>query len=289
MRFITRMLFVAGVACLSLVVVPSSSGQDEEGVTVEYSAADKAAVEKIRESGGAVLEVAQNDNRLNVAFHLSTEEIGNDQLALVKDLGFIVSLNMRGTAVDDKGVANLGGCSGLQRLHLEKTKVTDAAIKHLAPLSGLEYLNIYGTAVTDVAIDDIAALKGLKKVFIWETKITIDGVAKLKEKRPDLQIIPDLVVEKVKAAAEVKRKAEEEAMKAIEAKKKAEEEAKKKAEEEAKKKAEEEAKKKAEAAAKKAAEEAAAKKAAEAAAAKKAAEAAEAAAAKKAAEEKKSE
>jgi hypothetical protein len=280
MRFITRMLFVAGVACLSLVVVPSSSGQDEEGVTVEYSAADKAAVEKIRESGGAVLEVAQNDNRLNVAFHLSTEEIGNDQLALVKDLGFIVSLNMRGTAVDDKGVANLGGCSGLQRLHLEKTKVTDAAIKHLAPLSGLEYLNIYGTAVTDVAIDDIAALKGLKKVFIWETKITIDGVAKLKEKRPDLQIIPDLVVEKVKAAAEVKRKAEEEAMKAIEAKKKAEEEAKKKAEEEAKKKAE--------AAAKKAAEEAAAKKAAEA-AAKKAAEAAEAAAAKKAAEEKKSE
>jgi len=282
MRFITKMLFVTGVACFSLAVVPSASAQDEEGVTVEYSAADKAAVEKIRESGGAVLEVAQNDNRLNVAFHLSTEEIGNDQLALVKDLGFIVSLNMRGTAVDDKGVANIGGCSGLQRLHLEKTKVTDAAIKHLAPLSGLEYLNIYGTAVTDVAIDDIAALKGLKKVFIWETKITIAGVAKLKEKRPDLQIIPDLVVEKVKAAAEVKRKAEEEVMKAAEAKKKAEEEAKKKAEAAAKKAAEEAAAKKAaEAAAAKKAAEAAAKKAAEAAAAKKAA--------KTAAEEKKSE
>ena len=271
MRFVSKMLFVTGVACLSLAVVPSASGQDEEGVTVEYSAADNAAVEKIRKSGGAVLEVAQNDNRLNVAFHLSTEEIGNDQLALVKDLGFIVSLNMRGTAVDDKGVANLGGCSGLQRLHLEKTKITDAAIKHLAPLSGLEYLNIYGTAVTDAAIDDIAALKGLKKVFIWETKITIEGVAKLKEKRPDLQIIPDLVVEKVKAAAEAKRKVEEEVMKAAEAKKKAAEEAKKKAAEEAKKKAEAEAKKKAEAEAKKATEEAAAKKAAEDAAAKKAA------------------
>ena len=263
MRFFPKMLFVAGVACLSLAFVSSASGQDEAGVTVEYSAADKAAIEKIRESGGAVLEVAQNDNRLNVAFHLSTEEIGNEQLVLVKDLGFIVSLNMRGTVIDDRGVANLGGCSGLQRLHLEKTKVTDAAIKHLASLSGLEYLNIYGTAVTDAAIDDIAALKGLKKVFIWETKITIDGVAKLKEKRPDLQIIPDLVVEKVKAAAEAKRKAEDEAMKAAEAKKAAEA-----------------------AAAKKAAEEAAAKKAAEEAAAKKAAEEA---AAKKAAEEKKSE
>ena len=277
MRFVSKMLFVAGVACLSLAVVPSASGQDEEGVTVEYSAADKAAVEKIRESGGAVLEVAQNDNRLNVAFHLSTEEIGNEQLALVKDLGFIVSLNMRGTVVDDKGVANLAGCSGLQRLHLEKTKVTDAAVKHLAPLSGLVYLNIYGTEITDAAIDDIAALKGLKKVFIWETKITIDGVAKLKEKRPDLQIIPDLVVEKDKAAAEAKRKVEEEAA----AKKAAEEAAAKKAADEAAaKKAAEEA------AAKKAAEEAAAKKAAEEAAAKKAAEEA---AAKKAAEEKKSE
>ena len=123
MRFVSKILFFVGVACLSLAVVPSAFGQDEEGVTVEYSAADTAAVEKIRESGGAVLEVAQNDNRLNVAFHLSTEEIGNEQLALVKDLGFIVSLNMRGTAVDDKGVANLGGCSGLQRLHLEKPKV----------------------------------------------------------------------------------------------------------------------------------------------------------------------
>jgi len=254
MRFVSKMLFVTGVVCFSLAIVPSTSAQDEKGVTVQYSTADKAAVEKIRESGGAVLEVAQNDNRLNVAFHLATEDIGNDQLALVKDLGFIVSLNMRGTAVDDKGIANLGSCSGLQRLHLEKTKVTDAAIKHLAPLSGLEYLNIYGTEVTDAAIDDIAALKGLKKVFIWQTKITIDGVAKLKEKRPELQIIPDLVVDKIKAAAEAKRKLEEEAA------------AKKAAEEAAAKKAAEEA------AAKKAAEEAAAKKAAEEAAAKKAAE-----------------
>ena len=109
-------------------------------------------------------------------------------------------------------------------------------------------------AEVDAAIDDIAALKGLKKVFIWQTKITIDGVAKLKKARPDLKIIPDLVVEKVKAEAAAIRKVEEEA----EAKKKAEEEAKKKAEEEAKKKAEAEKA----AAEKAAAEKAAAEKAA---------------------------
>ena len=54
MRFVSKMLFFAGVACLSLAVVPSTSGQDEEGVKVEYSAADKAAVEKIREQRGEI-------------------------------------------------------------------------------------------------------------------------------------------------------------------------------------------------------------------------------------------
>ena len=78
MRLIMKSLFVA---CLAVMSVTMAYGQDEEGVTIKYSDADKAAVEKIREAGGAVLEVAQNDNRLNVAFHLSSEEIGNDQLA----------------------------------------------------------------------------------------------------------------------------------------------------------------------------------------------------------------
>ena len=109
---------------------------------------------------------------------------------------------------------------------MEKTELTDAGLKHLLALENLSYLNVYGTKVTDASIEDIVKIKSLKKVYIWETGITIEGVAKLKAARPDLKIIPDLVVEKAKAEAEAKRKAEEEA-----AKKKAEEEAAKKAEE----------------------------------------------------------
>ena len=228
------------VLLTAMILVPGSlltaQEEEDEGVTIKYSDADKAAVEKIRDAGAAILEVAQNDNRLNVAFHLGSGEIGDEQVATVKDLGFIVSLNLRGTKITDAGLATVASCQGLERLHLEKTGITDAALKQLAPLANLAYLNLYGTAVSNAAIDDIAGIKSLKKIYIFETKITIEGVAALKEKRPELKIIPDLVVDKVKAEAEAVRKAEEA--------KKAEEEAKKKAEEDAKKKAEEDAKKK---------------------------------------------
>ena len=222
MKFVSKVISFVILVAGSVTVVNAQ----EEGVTIEYSDADKARIAQIQEAGASVLEVAQNDNRLNIAFHLASGEIGNEQIASVKDLGFILSLNLRGTKLNDEGAANLTGLKGLERLHLEKTELTDAGLKHLLALENLSYLNVYGTKVTDASIEDIVKIKSLKKVYIWETGITIEGVAKLKAARPDLKIIPDLVVEKAKAEAEAKRKAEEEA-----AKKKAEEEAAKKAEE----------------------------------------------------------
>jgi PleD family two-component response regulator len=76
-------------------------------------------------------------------------------------------------------------------------------------MENLSYLNLYGTQVTDAAIDDIAAIQGLAKVFIWQSQITIDGVAALKEKRPELKIIPDLVADKARAEADAIRKIED--------------------------------------------------------------------------------
>lgn len=213
-------------------------------VKIELTDADKAAVAELKKSGAQVLELAQNDNRVDVSFHLSDAKIGNDQLKPLKGLKFVYSVNVRGKEIDDNGLALLAEVPSLVRLHLEKTKITDAGLKHLAKLENLEYLNVYGTEVTDAGLDAFVPLKKLQKVYTWQTKVTIDGVAKLKAARPDLKIIPDLVDDKRKAEEEAKRKAEDDKKKAEEEAKKKEEEAKKKAEEE-KKKAEEEAKKKA--------------------------------------------
>ncbi len=210
-----------------------------------------AAVKKV---GGAVLQVAQNDNRLDIAFHLADGKIGDEQVAAVKPLANIIySLNLRGTEVTDKGLEQLKDLKSLVRLHLERTKITDAGLAHLAALENLEYLNLYGTEVTDAGVQSLAGSKKLKRLYVWQTKVTEEGQTKFKAANTTAQLVPDIALEKKRAEIEAVRKAEaevkakeEEAKKKIEDEKKKAEEEKKKKEEEAKKKAEEEAKKKAE-------------------------------------------
>ena len=222
----------------------------------------KEASEKITELGGTVREIALDDDRKEVDFHLSGKSLTDEGLSYVKNIDKVIHLHLKDTQITNDGLVHLAGMSSLLKLHLEKTALTDQGLPHLQALPNLEWLNIYGTQVTDAGIEHLKELQGLKKLYIWQTAITLPGFEQLKQAMPNTEIIPDLVKEKQRAEEEAKRK-EEEAKKAEEeAKKKAEEEAKKKAEEEAKKaeeeakKAEEEAKKKAEEEAKKAEEEA---------------------------------
>ncbi|MCH2131309.1 MAG: hypothetical protein MK179_19370 [Pirellulaceae bacterium] len=250
-----------------------------EGLKTERLAAEHAervahqdeAIKKIEEIGGTVREIAMNDDRKEVAFHLSGKELTDEGLLQVRYIDKMIMLHLKGTQITDDGLKHLVDLPTLEKLHLEETKLTDNGLDHLRNIPKLKWLNIYGTEVSDAGIEQLKQLKNLEKLYIWQTKITIPGFQQLQASLPNTEIIPDLVKEKQRAEEEAKRKEEEKRKAEEEAKKKAEEEAKKKAEEEAKKKAEEEAKKKAEEEAKKKAEEEAKQKAAE--EAKKAAEA----------------
>jgi hypothetical protein len=148
------------------------------------------AVEAIRAAGGQVLELAQDDPRLDAAFHLSHVELTAEKLKTleaVKDR--LVQLNLRGTNLNDELAASLKPLTELTHLHLERTAITDAGLANLSGMQKLEYLNLYGTGLTDAGLTHLEGLAGLKKMFVWETKVTLDGVKSLKAKRPDLQII----------------------------------------------------------------------------------------------------
>ena len=225
--------------------------------------AELEATAAIKKAGGSVMQVAQNDHRLDVTFHLADGKIGDDQVATVKPLANVIhELNLGKTEVTDKGLEHLKDLKSLVKLNLKETKITDAGLAQLAGLENLEYLNIYGTAVTDAGLQSLAGLKKLKKLYVWQTKVTEEGQAKFKTANTTAQLVPDIALDKKRAEIEAVRKAEadakakeEEAKKKIEDEKKKAEEDKKKAEEEAKKKADEEAKKKAEEDKKKADEE----------------------------------
>ena len=169
--------------CTLLAAVSSSTllAEDKPKEAVKLTQAESDAIVAVKKAGGAVLPVAQNDNRLDIAFHLADGKIGDDQVASVKPLGNVInSLNLRGTEVTDKGLEQLKELKSLVRLHLERTKITDAGLAHLAALENLEYLNLYGTEITDAGVQSLAGSKKLKRLYVWQTKMTEEGQAKFK-------------------------------------------------------------------------------------------------------------
>lgn len=247
MRRLSLIFTLLAAVSSSTLLAQDKPKEEKPKEAPKATQAELDAIAAVKKAGGAVLQVAQNDTRLDIAFHLADGKIGDEQVATLKPLGKIIySLNLRGTEVTDKGLEQLKELKSLARLHLERTKITDAGLAHLAALENLEYLNLYGTETTDAGVQSLAGLKKLKRLYVWQTKVTEEGQAKFKTANTTAQLVPDIALDKKRAEIEAKRKVEAEAKaKEEEAKKKAEEEKKKK-EEEAKKKADEEAKKKAE-------------------------------------------
>ncbi|MFN0053006.1 MAG: hypothetical protein ACKV0T_12540 [Planctomycetales bacterium] len=158
-------------------------------VQAQDAEAEKKAIAKIKECGALVLEIAQNDNRLDVSYITASGKVGNDLLAPLKELTRLAHLNLRGTEVTDDGIGNFANQKTLVRLHLEKTKITDKALELVKGLENLEYLNVYGTEITDAGLVHLEGLKKLKSLYVWQTKVTDAGVAKLQAALPGLKII----------------------------------------------------------------------------------------------------
>ena len=74
------------VLCMLLAIVSGSgllAAEDKPKEAPKPTQAELDAVAAIKKAGGSVMQVAQNDNRLEVAFHLADGKIGDDQVATV--------------------------------------------------------------------------------------------------------------------------------------------------------------------------------------------------------------
>ena len=163
-------LFLAMVATLAV------TGQEK----AKRDPGELKAIESLKASGALVLEVAQNDARLEVSFLQQVDKFGAATLAPLKDLKSLVSLNLRAQPVTDELAAQIAPLGSLTRLHLEKTKLTDAGLAQLKGLKDLEYLNLYETQITDAGLAHLKSLTKLKHLYVWQTKVTKDGANKLK-------------------------------------------------------------------------------------------------------------
>lgn len=219
-----------------MVLCAAPAAEDACADQGDATEAQKLAAQIVREMGGQVMELAQNDPRLDVSYHLADGVVTNAHLVPLKHLKDLVNLNLRGTEITDDGLEHLSGITSLARLHLEKTAVTDKGLVHLQNMKNLEYLNLYGTSVTDAGLAQLKELKNLKKLYVWNTDVTLEGEKSLFAAVEGIQIVPDLIA-RAKKAEQAKMEADEAQARADEAQKKAEqataavEEAKKRAEE----------------------------------------------------------
>ena len=177
------------ISLVVLVFLVGARLPAQEKTPPPRSDAEKKALAKIQQLGAFAMELAQNDPRLEVSYHLMDKEITVEHLAPLKELKGVVHLNLRGRAVTDAMLAQIKDLTSLTRLHLEKTKVTDKGLANLKGLVNLEYLNLYGTDVTDAGLANLEGMKKLKSLYLWQTKVTDAGVAKLKKALPQTEII----------------------------------------------------------------------------------------------------
>ena len=173
---------------IGLAIVLLSASVSALGET-QKSQAETDAIASIQEKGGLVLEVAQNDPSLDVAFHLASKPAADGDLAPLEQLTNVINLNLRKTAVTDAGLAHLKGLKTLQRLHLEKTAITDAGLEQLKGLTSLVYLNLYETGVSDAGLQHLKGLSKLRKLFVWKTEVTQAGVDGLRKSLPELEVV----------------------------------------------------------------------------------------------------
>ncbi len=176
-----------GLIMLAIGMVTLATAQEKEKA-VPRSASELKAIEALRKMGALVLEVAQNDNHLDISYLQPDEKFGDSHLAPLKELKGVVHLNLRNQPVTDALLVHIKSIDSLTKLHLEKTKITDKGLAELKGLKNLEYLNIYGTEVTDAGVAQLTDLKKLKKVFLWQTKATKAGAANLTKAIPGVDV-----------------------------------------------------------------------------------------------------
>ena len=125
------------------------------------------------ELGIALLPLAQGEPWLQANASIARTKFGDAELAKLAALAPNLRwLDLTGTGVTDKGLAQLAAMPHLTRLHLARTAVTDEGLLQLAGLGELEYLNLYGTPVTDAAFDHLKPLHKLRQVYLWQTGVS---------------------------------------------------------------------------------------------------------------------
>ncbi len=156
---------------------------------VAVAEASAEALAAVRAEGFSVVRIADGQPFLHVHSTNAAARITDTSLGVLGRIApQVLWLDLGGTSVSNRGLAEIARLPNLTRLHLQHTQVGDGGVALLAKLPRLEYLNLYRTAITDEGLVPLTSLKRLRALYVWETGVTPAGISRLQAALPRLTI-----------------------------------------------------------------------------------------------------
>ncbi len=104
-------------------------------------------------------------------------------------LRHLVSLDLIGCSITPKGLAKLAGFGELTHVSVDGAEASEAGLMQLKLLPKLERLTLEGPQVSDTTLDLLGAFPKLQYLYLVKTSVTVGGLKRLKQARPDLRIL----------------------------------------------------------------------------------------------------
>jgi hypothetical protein len=117
--------------------------------------------------------------------------IDDEALQCLSRMPNLKVFHISAASLSDNGLARIGAARGLTRVRLFGCELTDNCLIHLIRLPILSSLWLNESNVSDAAIPDLAQLRGLQILNVSGTRLTMEGVARLREALPNCQIQSD--------------------------------------------------------------------------------------------------
>ncbi|HUE69656.1 MAG TPA: hypothetical protein VMP01_02110 [Pirellulaceae bacterium] len=106
------------------------------------------------------------------------------ELARLREL---FHLGLHGT-FPNEGLETLALCDQLAFVTLESPSLNNDGVRRVARSPTIYDLTITSEQVDDGVLDDLAAMPSLRELTLWDTRTTAQGIARLRSKRPDVDV-----------------------------------------------------------------------------------------------------
>ncbi len=114
---------------------------------------------------------------------LTDTDVSDASLMHLQELTALQWLRLWYTQISDAGLAHLRTLRRLQVLLIGSTEIGDTGLEHLSEMTTLQVLDLSNTQISDTGLTHIKKLARLSKLFLYGTKISDVGLLHLQELR----------------------------------------------------------------------------------------------------------